>query len=194
MTIGEKIRKARQEKGLTQKELADLMGVTQGAIAQFEQSGDNIRSYTLKKIAKALDITLFDLMYDERDRKKSEAHDGLLKIIENLYNCELEGKSLFGDKLELTRYYKATSDNDVFFLYSTDIYNLGKVVDAAVQAFVECVKMVGEYNEFYITNKLEKEDRQLNNHLAKIGLSREDILREWEKEEIENQGSEENNK
>jgi len=52
------IRAWREHLGLTQKEVAGRMGVTQGALSQMEEPGKNIRKATLKKIAEALGISV----------------------------------------------------------------------------------------------------------------------------------------
>ncbi len=49
-----KIRKLREKAGLTQTELAQLMGSTQPAIARLEAGGGNPNLETLNKIARAI--------------------------------------------------------------------------------------------------------------------------------------------
>ena len=56
MTIQERIRKARKEKGLTQKQLADLLAVTQSSVGQYETNEEPPKLATLLKISKALDV------------------------------------------------------------------------------------------------------------------------------------------
>ena len=53
MDIGEKIKKIRKESGITQKQLAQKLGVSQAAIVQFESEKSNPKIDTLKKIADA---------------------------------------------------------------------------------------------------------------------------------------------
>lgn len=64
MTTGELIRDARKKKGLTQKELGDLLGITAVGIAQWENGFRNPRLDTRQKLAKALDIDVTTLMSD----------------------------------------------------------------------------------------------------------------------------------
>ncbi len=61
MTVGEKIRAARKQAGLTQKELGEIIGVSQSAIGQFER-GSNIQFETCRKVASALNIPLSSLI------------------------------------------------------------------------------------------------------------------------------------
>lgn len=62
MTIGENIRRIRKERGLTQKELGELLNMTQAAIGQFENDKTSPKTETIEKIASALSVTPADLM------------------------------------------------------------------------------------------------------------------------------------
>ena len=61
MNIGEKIRKARKEKKLTQEKLGEKLGVSGAMIAQYETGKRNPKMETLNKIAKALDVPITEL-------------------------------------------------------------------------------------------------------------------------------------
>lgn len=69
MTAGEKIRNARINKNLTQKELADKLHITPAGIVQWENGIRNPKVSTLLRIADALDIDYRDLL-DDRDSEK----------------------------------------------------------------------------------------------------------------------------
>jgi predicted transcriptional regulator len=56
--IAEKVADRRVERGLSQRELAELVGTTQSAIARLERGGRPPRIDTLLKIAEALDCDL----------------------------------------------------------------------------------------------------------------------------------------
>lgn len=62
MTIGEKIREIRKEKGISQKELGTLLGVSQQMIGQYENSSREPKIETLRKIATALEVKLSDFL------------------------------------------------------------------------------------------------------------------------------------
>lgn len=62
MTTGELIREARKKKGLTQRELGDLLGMSDVGVAQWEKGQRNPRLETRQRIAKALDIDVTALM------------------------------------------------------------------------------------------------------------------------------------
>ena len=60
MTIGSNIKKYRKQKGLTQKELSKLIGVSTPLLGSLESKNiiQGISVYTLYKISKALDVTV----------------------------------------------------------------------------------------------------------------------------------------
>jgi len=63
MTVGEKVKKARKAKGLTQKELGEKLGVTQALIGHYESGKRNPKDETRQKIAAALNVNVSSL-YD----------------------------------------------------------------------------------------------------------------------------------
>lgn len=70
MNIGDKIKSARVEKGMTQEELGKLLGVQKSAIAKYESGRVvNIKRTTLKKISDILDIRPSELIFDEEIKK-----------------------------------------------------------------------------------------------------------------------------
>jgi predicted transcriptional regulator len=56
--IADRVSERRTEKGLSQRELAELCGTTQSAIARLERGGRPPRIDTLLRIAEALDCDL----------------------------------------------------------------------------------------------------------------------------------------
>ena len=62
MDIGELIKKIRKEHGLSQKELADLMGVSQIFVSQYETGKRKPKIDTLKRFSAALDIPYTELL------------------------------------------------------------------------------------------------------------------------------------
>ena len=63
--IGNKIREARLQAGLKQKELAQKIGVSESRISQYEKGSQNPRIGTLIKLADALGISLKSLCGDQ---------------------------------------------------------------------------------------------------------------------------------
>lgn len=61
MGIGQNIKEIRKSKGMTQKQLGNLLGVSQAAIGQFENDKANLTMETINKIAAALNVDPFSL-------------------------------------------------------------------------------------------------------------------------------------
>ena len=79
MDIGQKIKKARIERGLTQQELGNIVGVQKSAIAKYENGRVvNIKRSTLQKIASTLNIRPSELLFSESPKNTADLH---IKII-----------------------------------------------------------------------------------------------------------------
>ena len=66
MNIGDKIRSARINKGMTQEELGKLLGVQRGAINKYEKGVVvNIKRSTLQRISEILEIRPSELIFEE---------------------------------------------------------------------------------------------------------------------------------
>lgn len=65
MTVGERIKAARMQVGLTQKELAEKLGVPYQSIGQWERGIRNPKLSSVRRIAEALDKPLVTLLPDD---------------------------------------------------------------------------------------------------------------------------------
>ena len=75
MEIGQKIKKARLERRMTQQELGNIVGVQKSAIAKYENGKVvNIKRSTLQKIASALSIRPSELIFTESPKDAAELH------------------------------------------------------------------------------------------------------------------------
>ncbi|MEY8331390.1 helix-turn-helix transcriptional regulator [Lachnospiraceae bacterium 48-33] len=99
MTVGEKIKKYRKEKGLTQKKLGELCGINEANIRKYELGKANPKIETIEKIANALNVQIIDIVpqlltspeYRKTDEWKSfekgvDTTYAIVKILEDLYN------------------------------------------------------------------------------------------------------------
>lgn len=90
MGIGSRIRQARINKGMTQQELGELVGVQKSAIAKYESGRVvNIKHETMVKMAEALGITIHEIYGDGSMRYEIaqdfnlddiEAQDGFMSL------------------------------------------------------------------------------------------------------------------
>jgi transcriptional regulator with XRE-family HTH domain len=60
--IGENLKKARFRAGLTQAELAEKAGTTQTTVARIERDAVQPEVTTVRKLAKALDVSIANLL------------------------------------------------------------------------------------------------------------------------------------
>lgn len=114
MEIGQKIKKARLERGLTQQELGSIVGVQKSAIAKYESGRVvNIKRNTLQKIAKALNIRPSELIFNESPRDAADLHVRiitdfeLMAAIKDYYVLSEEDKRMVRD---LIRSLKKSND------------------------------------------------------------------------------------
>lgn len=75
--VGRRIRKAREEAGLTQGRLAELVSLTRTSVTNIEQGRQKLLLHTLAAVAAALKVPAAGLLPDERQEKD----DGLNKIL-----------------------------------------------------------------------------------------------------------------
>ncbi len=62
--FGEKVREERLKRGLSQEELAAKAGVHRTYIGMIERGEKNITLLNIKKVAKALDLSIDKLLYN----------------------------------------------------------------------------------------------------------------------------------
>lgn len=60
------LKRIRQLKGLTQRDLAEMAGLEQPTVSKIEQGYDGVTLRTLNRIADALDISLLELLGEDR--------------------------------------------------------------------------------------------------------------------------------
>lgn len=92
MTVGEKIKKYRKEKGLTQKKLGELCGINEANIRKYELGKANPKIETIEKIANALETTADEL----RGIKKDIAYnvDEIVEALNRYKAQQLENETL----------------------------------------------------------------------------------------------------
>jgi len=111
-TVGSKIRKYRKEKGITQTELANMIGARQGLIALYETGAKIPNNTTRDKISNALVIPYLRLrdvqIYEPSEEDLQE--DG---YIESLQNLDYD----FQDWIDLVTKCKNSLSDDEFKLF-----------------------------------------------------------------------------
>jgi transcriptional regulator with XRE-family HTH domain len=75
MTFGERLKKARIEKGLTQEQLANLIGVAKSTVTGYEKNNREPNFFIIKKILEVLNISFNDLMGTDFGEPQKQSSD-----------------------------------------------------------------------------------------------------------------------
>jgi transcriptional regulator with XRE-family HTH domain len=93
--IGVRIRSTRRERGLTQDELADQVGVSRSAVAQWETGRAGQVTANLSRIADVLAVNVEYLMFGDDKRAAGEAGQGDELALLRLYReCDPEDQRM----------------------------------------------------------------------------------------------------
>lgn len=103
MNVGQKIKEARLQKGLTQEELGKIVGLQKSAIAKYENGRVvNIKRSTLQKLALALDLRGSDLIIETNPKEAATLHAKVLLDTELMLSIE-QYYTLDDDKKKVVR-------------------------------------------------------------------------------------------
>jgi transcriptional regulator with XRE-family HTH domain len=84
ISLGDRIREARKNKGLTQKQLADLIGAKHNSVSDWENNKNKPDPNTIKQLMKALDVDANTLLgWDNKENIKSDAKELAHEILNN---------------------------------------------------------------------------------------------------------------
>jgi transcriptional regulator with XRE-family HTH domain len=94
--LGLKIKQIRQQAGLSQERLAEMVGVTFQQIQKYENGQTTLNIIKLQQIAKALNLPVNDFFQDiPEDRLRLTTQEGeLLQAFRKIKNSELRGSVL----------------------------------------------------------------------------------------------------
>ena len=149
MTLGEKIKQARKNAGLTQEQMAEKLMISRPAITKWESDKGIPDIENLKAISKLLDVSLDYLLNDGEDID--------LNVIKEAIDVKAYGKGKkkkIKDKIVREKY----PDAEIMTLMPTKLLTKGeKIVDGFLDFFtpvcgvadlLNSVKLVG--NEYYL--------------------------------------------
>lgn len=107
MSVGERIKEARRAKGITQKELADLIGVNKNTISGYEGGYREPDVPRIHALSKALDVTgdwLIESPFAEkmeREKEGSTLSPEALSVAQDYDTLDLRGKTIVRGVLDL---------------------------------------------------------------------------------------------
>jgi transcriptional regulator with XRE-family HTH domain len=95
LDIGRRVRAARQDRGLTQNELASQVGVSRSAVAQWETGRAGQVTGNLSRIASVLEVNVEYLMYGDDKRAVGEVRQGDELALLRLYReCQPDDRQM----------------------------------------------------------------------------------------------------
>jgi transcriptional regulator with XRE-family HTH domain len=114
MTVGERIKNYRLEKGWTQEELGKHLGVGKAAIQKYESGQvQNLKSSTIKKLCELFNAQPFDFIFDGfvTDNKpevfiQNSAYEELMKLLTKLNSAAYRKLIDYGSDLYEIRKYR----------------------------------------------------------------------------------------
>lgn len=93
MSVGDNIKKARKNAGLTQKELAEKCGAAEITIRQYESGKREPRNEQLMKIARLLNVELYDLLGYTVPEQNEHVQKARAQVLQDIMN-EREQKTV----------------------------------------------------------------------------------------------------
>lgn len=149
MNSGEKIRAIRKKKGLTQKALGQMLGISQSAVGQIENSKSNFNIGTIKRFSKALGVDQTELFGDD---ELKNIRNSTIKLKESAERLHESVQSFWTDVVKCL-----------------DDYGLDSLENLVHQELFRCIKQqVGGFTT------QEKIDEFIGKYL---GLLNDDIIR-----------------
>ena len=152
MGVGENIKFFRKQKGLTQKELGEIIHMSPNSIQRYELGHRDPQNKTLEVIAKALGVSMADLLGIEK--KVYDLTDILSKN---------EGKSINNPTTEEKERLKKTIE--LAGKISSDVIN--KINDEALDGMIAIGRYSSLDDEMEILKKAT--DKQIENILDSLG-------------------------
>lgn len=142
LNLGESIKYWRTQKNMTQKQLADLSGISEISIRKYENNERSPKIGTLSKIAKSLGVTLIDLdaeRYFAKDRQQTDLLiNDLYNFIDDVSDMDISEDAKHENIEEAKRLLK-------------DAHKLAALIDSAKESHIEMKNIMGE-------QKIIKED------------------------------------
>ena len=101
MKVGERIRDVRKSKRIRQKVLARMVGISPGALTNFEKGRRRISLDWLQKISEALDTPMAYFLPDDKERSKTTPGDPRERRLLNAWRSMARNETLRNDFLQL---------------------------------------------------------------------------------------------
>ncbi|KWZ77964.1 helix-turn-helix domain-containing protein [Anaerococcus tetradius] len=124
-TIGDNIAFFRRKKGITQKELAQKVGLSVSFISHLENDISNPSNESLSKISNILGVSNDDLLNNGKNCSKNEESELLLLLIDLTRNLKIQWEKLkVSDEMYSGYFYRSIIQGSTYDLkFDEKIYN-----------------------------------------------------------------------
>jgi transcriptional regulator with XRE-family HTH domain len=106
--VGERIRDVRKNKRIRQKVLARMVGISPGALTNFEKGRRRVSLDWLQKISEALDTPMAYFLPDDKDKSKTAPGDPRERRLLNAWRLLGRNEVLRNDFLQLMEHLGRT--------------------------------------------------------------------------------------
>ena len=182
MSIGNKIKEYREKNNMTQKEIAEILGVEPGTISKYESGMIEPNIESLKRLADTFNITVDELIKDEEKFDLTKVN--VLEVLREQKEMELKGnlyhntQVIFAYNTNHIEGSKLTEDQTMYIFETNTILFEGQTV-ASVDDILETAnhfKLV-DYMLDVAEEKLTEEMIKKFHKILKEGTS--DSRKEW---------------
>lgn len=87
--LGEKIKRLRNKKGLTQEQLAEKIDISSRNLSKIELGLSFVKAETLERILESLDVTTEEMFANDHIKSSEELRDGIDQYLNKLKNNNL---------------------------------------------------------------------------------------------------------
>lgn len=84
--LGQKIRRIRLNRGLTQEQLSEMIDVSQRKLSGIETGDNFVTAETFDKLSKSLNVSIEDFFFTEHLKSEEELSDEIIKSVKLLKN------------------------------------------------------------------------------------------------------------
>lgn len=92
LTFGEKLRRARKNKGLKQLEVAKIIGIDDTTLSKYENDKSEPDNETLQKLIDLYSVSADYLFNDKREETKNDLNEAMKELVEEYNKLSPENK------------------------------------------------------------------------------------------------------
>ena len=133
--IGKRIKKRRQELNMSQRQLSEETGISVQQISEYENAKKNIGLFTIDKIARALELSIDEIIHGPSSRKPIESAKNVGEMIVNCVDA------LYQERVVIYRYNYNESKN----WFPICFFSFGSILSDMVEKLDDLGKNINNY-------------------------------------------------